>query len=98
MESPLRLPLIRVPLMRLRRPTDKPALNGICSLRPWHSIWKRNGRLAEALSMSRKRNVLIMVDSFDIGGAEGQAILLARLLLEDGRYGVHLGCLRRQGA
>ena len=38
-----------------------------------------------------------MVDSFDMGGAEGQAVLLARLLLEDGRYGVHLACLKREG-
>jgi glycosyltransferase involved in cell wall biosynthesis len=47
--------------------------------------------------MARKPNVLIMVDSFDMGGAEGQAVLLARLLLEDGRYGVHLACLKREG-
>lgn len=39
-----------------------------------------------------------MVDSFDMGGAESQTVLLARLLLEDGRYGVHLACLRREGA
>lgn len=48
--------------------------------------------------MPRKPNVLIMVDSFDMGGAEGQAVLLARLLLEDGRYGVHLATLKREGA
>jgi L-malate glycosyltransferase len=48
--------------------------------------------------MARKPNVLIMVDSFDMGGAESQTVLLARLLLEDGRYGVHLACLRREGA
>jgi glycosyltransferase involved in cell wall biosynthesis len=48
--------------------------------------------------MTRKPNVLIMVDSFDMGGAESQTVLLARLLLEDGRYGVHLACLRREGA
>jgi len=39
-----------------------------------------------------------MVDSFDMGGAESQTVLLARLLLADGRYGVHLACLRREGA
>ena len=39
-----------------------------------------------------------MVDSFDMGGAESQTVLLARLLLEDGRYNVHLACLRREGA
>ncbi len=33
-----------------------------------------------------------------MGGAESQTVLLARLLLEDGRYGVHLACLRREGA
>jgi glycosyltransferase involved in cell wall biosynthesis len=47
--------------------------------------------------MARKPNVLIMVDSFDMGGAESQTVLLTRLLLEDGRYGVHLACLRREG-
>ena len=47
---------------------------------------------------ARKPNVLIMVDSFDMGGAESQTVLLARLLLADGRYGVHLACLRREGA
>lgn len=38
-----------------------------------------------------------MVDSFDMGGAEGQAVLLARLLLERGSYRVRLACLKRQG-
>jgi len=44
-----------------------------------------------------KPNVLLLVDSFDVGGAEGQILLLARLLLESGRYGVHLACLNRRG-
>jgi glycosyltransferase involved in cell wall biosynthesis len=48
--------------------------------------------------MTRKTNVLVMVDSFDMGGAESQTVLLAQLLLADGRYGVHLACLRREGA
>ena len=39
-----------------------------------------------------------MVDSFDMGGAESQTVLLARLLREDSRYDVHLACLRREGA
>ncbi|MDT7688782.1 MAG: hypothetical protein QOE46_1541 [Acidobacteriota bacterium] len=47
--------------------------------------------------MRQKRNVLLLVDSFDVGGAEGQILLLARLLLESGRYGVHLACLKRRG-
>ena len=47
--------------------------------------------------MSRKPNVLVMVDSFDMGGAESQAVLLARLLRDDGAYGVYLACLRREG-
>jgi glycosyltransferase involved in cell wall biosynthesis len=38
-----------------------------------------------------------MVDSFDMGGAETQTILLTRLLLQQGRYGVYLACLRREG-
>jgi glycosyltransferase involved in cell wall biosynthesis len=47
--------------------------------------------------MSVKPNVLILVGSFDVGGAESQAIQLARLMKEDGRYRVHLGCMRRSG-
>lgn len=47
--------------------------------------------------MRHKPNVLLLVDSFDVGGAEGQILLLARLLLESGRYGVHLACLDRHG-
>jgi len=46
---------------------------------------------------TRRPNVLLMVDSFDMGGAETQTILLARLLMQQGRYGVHLACLRREG-
>jgi L-malate glycosyltransferase len=48
--------------------------------------------------MVRKSNVLIMVDSFEMGGAESQTVLLTRLLLEADHYGVHLACLRREGA
>jgi glycosyltransferase involved in cell wall biosynthesis len=48
-------------------------------------------------SVRHKPNVLLLVDSFDVGGAEGQILLLARLLLESGRYGVHLACLNRRG-
>ncbi|HEY9285087.1 MAG TPA: glycosyltransferase, partial [Pyrinomonadaceae bacterium] len=44
-----------------------------------------------------KRNVLLLIDSFDVGGAEGQILLLARLLKESGRFGVHLACLKRRG-
>lgn len=44
-----------------------------------------------------KRNVLLLVDSFEMGGAEGQILLLARLLIESGRFGVSLACLKRRG-
>lgn len=47
--------------------------------------------------MSAKRKVLLLADSFETGGAEGQILLLARLLLEGGHYGVHLACLKRCG-
>jgi glycosyltransferase involved in cell wall biosynthesis len=47
--------------------------------------------------MPPKRNVLLLVDGFDVGGAEGQILLLARLLKESGRYDVHLACLKRRG-
>jgi glycosyltransferase involved in cell wall biosynthesis len=46
---------------------------------------------------SARPNVLLILDSFDIGGAEGQILLLARLLLEEGRYRPHLAALRRNG-
>lgn len=46
--------------------------------------------------MPPKRNVVLLLDSFEVGGAEGQILLLARLLAEAG-YGVHLACLKRRG-
>jgi L-malate glycosyltransferase len=42
-------------------------------------------------------NVLLLLNSFETGGAEGQLVLLARLLIESGRYGVHFACLSRTG-
>ena len=47
--------------------------------------------------MLMKRNVLLLLNSFETGGAEGQLLLLARLLLESQHYSVHLACLRRTG-
>ena len=47
--------------------------------------------------MLMKRNVLLLLNSFETGGAEGQLLLLARLLLEGQHYSVHLACLRRTG-
>jgi len=47
--------------------------------------------------MSGKRNVLLFVGSFEMGGAESQAVQLARLLMEDGRYRVHMACMDRRG-
>ena len=44
-----------------------------------------------------KRNVLHLVSSFQEGGSERQAVQLARLLRENGRYGVHLACLDASG-
>ena len=41
--------------------------------------------------------MLLLVDSFDVGGAEGQILLLARLLKESGRFDVHLACLDGSG-
>lgn len=45
----------------------------------------------------RKRNVLLLFDGFEMGGAEGQLLLLARLLAGSGRFGLHLACLKRRG-
>lgn len=50
-----------------------------------------------ALQMSSKPNVLLLLDSFENGGAERQMLVLARLLVSSGRYGVHFACLKRIG-
>ena len=44
-----------------------------------------------------KPNVLQLIDSFHQGGTERQAVQLARLLHESGRYSVHVACLNREG-
>ena len=45
-----------------------------------------------------KRSVLHLVSSFHQGGSERQAVQLARLLKESGRYDVSLACLDGSGA
>src|SRR5688500_3562548 len=47
--------------------------------------------------MSKKPNVLLFIDSFAQGGTERQVVQLARLLVESGRYQIHLACLSREG-
>jgi L-malate glycosyltransferase len=47
---------------------------------------------------ARKRNVLLLLASFDTGGAESQLLLLARSLKESRHYRPHIACLRRTGA
>lgn len=44
-----------------------------------------------------KPNVLQLVGSFQQGGSERQAVQIARLLHESGRYHVHVACLDRNG-
>jgi glycosyltransferase involved in cell wall biosynthesis len=44
-----------------------------------------------------KPNVLQLIDSFQQGGSERQAVQLARLLHESGRYRVHVACLNGAG-
>lgn len=44
-----------------------------------------------------KTNVLHIIDSFDQGGTERQAVQLSRLLRDSGRYRVHLACLKKRG-
>ncbi len=46
---------------------------------------------------AEKENVLQLIHSFIQGGSERQMIQLTRLLLESGRYRVHVACLRRGG-
>ena len=43
------------------------------------------------------RNVLQLIDSFDTGGSERQAVQLTRLLHESGAYRVHVACLNDRG-
>lgn len=47
--------------------------------------------------MSSKPNILILIGNFNMGGAETQAVQLARLLLDDGHYNVHMACFERRG-
>ncbi|MGZ5434842.1 MAG: glycosyltransferase [Pyrinomonadaceae bacterium] len=42
-------------------------------------------------------NILLLLDSFEMGGAERQMLVLARLLSKSGRYRVHFACLNRTG-
>jgi glycosyltransferase involved in cell wall biosynthesis len=44
-----------------------------------------------------KPNVLHIIDSFDQGGTERQAVQLVRLLHESNRYRVHLACIHDKG-
>ncbi|MDQ1611706.1 MAG: hypothetical protein QOG00_1637 [Pyrinomonadaceae bacterium] len=44
-----------------------------------------------------KPNVLLFIDSFAQGGTERQVVQLARLLVESGRYRIHLACLSGEG-
>ncbi len=44
-----------------------------------------------------KPNVLHIIDSFDQGGTERQAVQLVRLLHESDRYRVHLACIHDKG-
>jgi glycosyltransferase involved in cell wall biosynthesis len=45
-----------------------------------------------------KSNVLQLIGSFHQGGSERQALQLARLLKESGRYNVHVACMDKTGA
>ena len=45
-----------------------------------------------------KPAVLQLIDSFDQGGSESQALQLTRLLCESGRFKVHLACLSPEGS
>jgi glycosyltransferase involved in cell wall biosynthesis len=54
-------------------------------------------QLPKVESMLMKQNVLQLIGSFHEGGSERQAVQLARLLKENGRYGVHIACLDASG-
>src|SRR5437762_6963216 len=64
-------------------------------------VWPKEGNLSRphrrGESGPMKRNVLHLIGSFNEGGSERQAVQLARLLKENGRYGVHIACLDANG-
>ena len=45
----------------------------------------------------RMRNVLQLIDSFDQGGSERQAVQLTKLLHQSGKFKVHVACLSSRG-
>ena len=45
-----------------------------------------------------KPNVLFIIDSFEQGGSERQALQLLRQLHESGRVNVRLACLQDKGS
>ncbi|MDQ4120850.1 MAG: glycosyltransferase family 4 protein [Acidobacteriota bacterium] len=45
-----------------------------------------------------KQNVLQLIGSFHTGGSERQAVQLAKLLTEDGRFRIFIACLNPEGA
>src|SRR5437762_9689541 len=49
-------------------------------------------------STKMKPNVLFIIDSFDQGGSERQALQLLRQLHESGQCKVHLACLQNRGS
>ncbi len=55
-----------------------------------------NGKKVSTLACGDRRRVFFLVDSFEIGGTETQAVELA-LRLDPARYAVTLGCLRMSG-
>ncbi len=54
--------------------------------------------LAVLTQDNMKPNVLHMIDSFEQGGSERQALQLVRQLHESGRSGVRLACLQNKGS
>ncbi len=44
-----------------------------------------------------KRNILQLIDSFEVGGTERQAVQLSRHIKENGNYQVYIGCLDDKG-
>ncbi|HEX5603231.1 MAG TPA: glycosyltransferase family 4 protein [Pyrinomonadaceae bacterium] len=57
-----------------------------------------NHRDTENTEVAQRRVVLQLIDSFNQGGSERQALQLTRLLVESGRFKVHLACLSPEGS
>src|SRR5260370_36820064 len=81
--------------IRRRQKTNSWVRTGTCP----RDCWRRSPPSKPRRVHSKlKPNVLHMIDSFEQGGSERQALQLVRQLHESGRSGVRLSCLQNKGS